>query len=440
MRILSVDDDAKNLYLIEAMFSAKDYVVFSAHNGAEALDALEKEPFDLIISDILMPEVDGWQLCYEVKNNENWKFIPFIFYTATYTSKKDEEFAMSLGASRFIIKPAEPENFITIINSIVKESKNAVPGIPRLEFSDELRFVKAHNERLVSKLNQKVSQLQKSNEKLKAAIEEKDTEIIGRIHTEDSLRKSEELYHSLFDSMLNGFAYCKMIFDNGKPVDFMYIAVNNSFEKQTGLKNVTSRKVSEIIPGIYESDPELFNRYGRVALNGEPEEFEIFVEGLKMWFSISVYSPEKEYFVAVFDVITERKQTEEALRKSEERLRHAAEAAEFGIYSYDFETGKAYYSPEHLALYDLPPDSTIELDSDLTAKALLPIDKPAFLAAMKEANNPKGSKSGILDIEFRIIIPDGNIRWLKVRGRTTFGKYGQPVRSDGVVQDITKRK
>ena len=131
---------------------------------------------------------------------------------------------------------------------------------------------------------------------------------------QNALRESEEHYRSLFDNMLNGFAYCKMLFEQNQPQDFIYLDVNSSFEALTGLKNVVGKKVSEVIPGIRESDPELFEIYGRVALTGKPERFETYVEALKMWFSISVYSPKKEHFVAVFDVITERKRAEERLK------------------------------------------------------------------------------------------------------------------------------
>jgi two-component sensor histidine kinase/CheY-like chemotaxis protein len=125
---------------------------------------------------------------------------------------------------------------------------------------------------------------------------------------------SEKLYRSLFENMINGFAYCKMHFDEDRPVDFIYLAVNKAFETQTGLRGVTGKKVSEVIPGIRQSDPQLFELYGRVAHTGRPEQTEIYVEALKMWFLISVYSPQKEYFVAVFEVITERKLAEEKIK------------------------------------------------------------------------------------------------------------------------------
>ncbi|HMK54665.1 MAG TPA: PAS domain S-box protein, partial [Methanobacteriaceae archaeon] len=133
----------------------------------------------------------------------------------------------------------------------------------------------------------------------------------------------------------NGLAYCKMFFKNNEPSDFIYLDVNKSFKTLTGLKDVVGKKVTEVIPGIKESDPELFEIYGRVALTGEPEVFEMLVESLEDWFSVSVYSPQKEYFVAVFDVITERKKAEESLKESEEKYRLVIETAGEAIGIFD---------------------------------------------------------------------------------------------------------
>lgn len=138
---------------------------------------------------------------------------------------------------------------------------------------------------------------------------------LARVKEEKLLQESEQTYRTLFSNMLNGFAHCRMLYENDQPVDFIYLSVNQSFEKQTGLKNVIGKKVTEVIPNIRATTPELFEIYGRVAMGGQQEQFEIFVGPLLEWFAVSVYSPKHHEFVAIFDRVTERKQYEEKLRK-----------------------------------------------------------------------------------------------------------------------------
>lgn len=161
--------------------------------------------------------------------------------------------------------------------------------------------------------------------------------ITERRKSEEKLVESEELFRKLFENMLNGFAYCKMIYEDGKPLDFLYLNVNEAFATLTGLKDVMGKRVSEAIPGIQEADPELLERYNRVSSTGTPEVFEIYVESLKMWFSISVYSPQKGYFVAVFDVITARKLADEKLHESRSTLQSIIDNSNSLIYLVDTE-------------------------------------------------------------------------------------------------------
>ncbi|MEL7561744.1 histidine kinase N-terminal 7TM domain-containing protein [Dehalogenimonas sp. 4OHTPN] len=133
---------------------------------------------------------------------------------------------------------------------------------------------------------------------------------------EQALTRSEELYRSLFENMLNGFSHCRIILEDDLPVDFVYLNVNHTFGELTGLKNVIGKRVTEVIPGIRQTNPELLEIYGRVAATGIPEAFETYLPVLDMWFDISVYSPEPGYFVAVFDVVTERKRFETQLKKA----------------------------------------------------------------------------------------------------------------------------
>jgi PAS domain S-box-containing protein len=127
-------------------------------------------------------------------------------------------------------------------------------------------------------------------------------------------RKLERAHNeSLFNAMREGYAHCRMVYEGNQAVDFVHLKVNTAFERLTGLTDVEGRKVSKVIPGLRESNPELFDIFGRVASTGNPEIFETHLEQLDSWFSVSAYSTERDHFVSVFQDITERKRIEQEM-------------------------------------------------------------------------------------------------------------------------------
>jgi len=149
--------------------------------------------------------------------------------------------------------------------------------------------------------------------------------------SESDLLQNDGFYHSLFENLEYGCAYCRMIYKDGKPDNFVYLAVNAAFEVLTGLKDVVGKKVTEVIPNIRETDFQFIETYGRVAGGGKPERFEFFLEALKMWLLVSVYCPKQDHFVSVFDVITERKQTEMALQKVYSEMQRLLDVSAAGL-------------------------------------------------------------------------------------------------------------
>src|SRR3990170_1034741 len=384
IRVLHVDDDADFLNTAKQILEMQSsFQVETARSVEEAKDKMKEKTFDVIVSDYVMPGKNGLDFLKEL--GDSGSNIPFILLTG----KGREEVAikaLNLGVDGYFNKLGHPE---TVYGEL------------------------AHGIRCTVKSKQ----------------------------AEQALKESEEKYHSLFANMLNGFAYCQMIFDEkDKPIDFVYLEVNDAFEKLTGLKkeDVIGKKVTEAIPGTEKANPELFDIYSRVALTGKEEEFEIFFKPLNMWLSISVYSPKKGYFVAVFENITERKKAEETLRASEEKHRVISSITADLVFScirsdergftVDWMAGAA----EKIFGY-----STKEINKKGCWKfTVQPQDLPIF---DEKVTGLKPGQSSIC--ELRITHKDGSLKWIKVLARVVIDSSNPTnYRLFGACRDVTERK
>ena len=185
MLVLAVDDNAENLYLMKTLLGGHGYAVETGRNGIEALEKLRADNFDLIISDIMMPLVDGFQLCMICKTDASLHRIPFIFYTATFVEKKDEELAYMLGADQFIRKPADPDEFVKAIEDTLKKVEKIAPARQK-RVDVETDTLKFYIQRLSAKLDKKVIQLE--------------NEVLEREKIEKQLHASEEKYRRLIEN------------------------------------------------------------------------------------------------------------------------------------------------------------------------------------------------------------------------------------------------
>ncbi len=193
---------SKNVYLLQVLLSANGFELEIASNGAEALELARRAPPDMVVSDILMPVMDGFALCRAWKADERLKDIPFVFYTATYTDPKDEAFALSLGADRFIVKPAEPDKFLALLQETIRINTTSKPAAPHEPMLDETEYYKEYNATLIRKLEDKVLQLEQANSALELDIAE-------RKQAEEALRESQKrvaLLASLLERSSQPFA------------------------------------------------------------------------------------------------------------------------------------------------------------------------------------------------------------------------------------------
>src|ERR1043166_3031416 len=156
MRVLIVDDNVANRELLGAVLECQQHSVCEAKDGLEALTMMGQEQVDAIISDILMPKMDGYRLCLEVRKSEKLRNLPFIFYTSPYTSARDEKAAMDLDADQFLRKPASAQDIRQALQAALENRSRSQPTKP----VSEVELVKECNERLVEKLEEKHRKLQ----------------------------------------------------------------------------------------------------------------------------------------------------------------------------------------------------------------------------------------------------------------------------------------
>lgn len=152
--LLIAEDDRDILKLLDAALTFKGYRVITAHNGKEALEVIQIKRPAIVITDIMMPLLDGFGLVHRLRINPETRDIPVVFITATFMTPEDKEFALNIGATRFIQKPVDLEKFLITIGELLEPGKP-----PAIEPLKEFNFYDGYRRRLEAKLDQKNKQI-----------------------------------------------------------------------------------------------------------------------------------------------------------------------------------------------------------------------------------------------------------------------------------------
>ncbi len=322
IRVLIVDDKQENLYLLRSLLQSHGCVVDEARQGAEALDKALQAPPDLIISDLLMPVMDGYTLLRRWKAHERFRTIPFVVYTATYTGPKDERLALDLGADAFIVKPVEPEPFMAHIEEVLaKKTGGALPPA-RVPDDHQLGLLKEYSGVLIHKLEKKVFQLEQANRELQA-------EIARRQQAEAELIQSRQDWQDIFQSI--GHPTIIMDLEHG------IVAANKAAIEVSGksLDELLNTKCYDLFHRSAGPPPSCPTE--ALLESGSRERVEMEMEALGAYYLVSC-TPIRDKEGAIRKVIhiatdiTERKMSEEALRESEKRYRALFSQSMDGIY------------------------------------------------------------------------------------------------------------
>ncbi len=201
--VLIVEDHEENRNLLKMLLQVNGYRVSDAGDGVEALATARRDPPDAIVSDALMPNMDGFALCRAWMQDPLLKTIPFIFYSATYVRPDDAKFAEALGAVRYLIKPVEAQKFLQELRQVLQQwSGRAAPG--PAEPLDETATHALHEAALTRKVEDKMVQVEATNRALRDLVEPLNLLRDASTQLEETnrrLRASEEKYRRIYDNL-----------------------------------------------------------------------------------------------------------------------------------------------------------------------------------------------------------------------------------------------
>jgi PAS domain S-box-containing protein len=415
--ILIADDNPDSLELLGRILNERGYRVRPAPNGRLALESVAARLPDLILLDVKMPEMNGYEVCRRLKSNEKSRNIPVIFISA-YGESTNKVKGFKAGGVDYIAKPFEHEEVLARVAS-------------------QLRLHRL-TEHLEQEVNQRTADLTIANQQLRQQITERQRmeEALRKAH--EDLKQTSRFIEAVFSAIPVPVFY--------KDKDGRYLGCNLAFSEVMGVTSdqIAGKTVHEIWPSqhaatYHEKDLELVGLPPRQVYEYKIKD----KDGLErpVIYSKNVFRDENDQvagIIGTFVDITDRKRVEEALRESRQRLDNIVANSPCAIYrcANDPEWTMEFLSAAITRTTGYPADDFLNNRVRSYASIIHPDDRRAVAEAVATGLESKAR----YEMDYRVVAADGTLRWVHEQGRGVFTSDGDLLCLDGVIFDITAER
>jgi diguanylate cyclase (GGDEF)-like protein/PAS domain S-box-containing protein len=465
-KILVVDDNATNRSLLTTLLESQGHQVFAAADGLEALALARERLPALIISDILMPTMDGYGLVRQLREDPQLAATHVVFYTAHYHEREARNLAEHLGVARILLKPCEPEEILRCTQQVLAGEPAVQQPPPAAEFDRE------HLRLMTDKLSEKADALQRVNSSLAALLDLN----LHLASEHDPRRLLEEVCRGARELIGAQYAFLSVRDKNGgDAVLYMHSGIDASIVEPHGPVNIETGPLARITSALKPcrfrndgGDPSalglpagyppahcllaapvvslnshhgwvwLVNKVGASSFDSQDERILgiLAAQVGRIYENGSLYLQVQRHAESLLLEMAEHERAAAQLRDSEERFRQLAENIQdvFWISSPDH-AEIIYVSPAYEAIWGRSRQSLYASPGDWQ-QAILPEDQARLQSALDET---VGGTTRYVS-EYRIRSSDGSVRWILDRGFPVLDSRGAPYRLVGVAKDVTEQK
>ncbi|HEY0961497.1 MAG TPA: PAS domain S-box protein, partial [Pseudomonadales bacterium] len=437
-KVLIVDDQPDSLRLLETTLTKHGFSVVSARNGMEALAQARIGMPDLVVSDLLMPVMDGYTLLKHWKSDVVCAHVPFVIYTATFTDVDDMQFGENLGADAFILKPARMADLIGELRRVLAKNAVRIPAAAATALpvdADDVTL-KYYSERLIRKLEEKTVQLERANQALQREISEHQ-QANEQIQFNHAILKTQQ--EASLDGILVVSTDGRVLSYNRRFLELWGIGPELMEECRTTPLAQSTQVIAEI--GRRLADPAAYLAKVR-HLHAHRDETSFAEVRTVHGTTLDVYSApavgaEGRHYGRIwyYRDVTEYRLLLDSIHEKAVQLSNAQRIGRMGSWSSDARSGRVTWADSTCELFGIRHDE-FHGTFEHFRSFIVPEDRAAFDAAYANvsAENP------MMEMEYRIRRPDGEVRWIYARGNVEFGADGAPLSRAGMVMDITEQR